>query len=57
MKPLYDLPGAAALGVVTTYFSDNPAIITLTDDKGYRRYFRKYQIPALTNLGTAFGGT
>lgn len=55
MKPLYDLPGAAAIGIVTTYLSDNPAIITLTQDKGFKRYFKKYQIPALTNLGTAFG--
>ncbi|MBU5590806.1 hypothetical protein KQI89_03440 [Clostridium sp. MSJ-4] len=55
MKPLYDLPGASALGMVTTYLSDNPAIITLAEDKGFKRYFRKYQIPALTNLGTAFG--
>ena len=55
MKPLYDLPGAAALGIVTTYLSDNPAIITLAQDKGFRRYFKKYQLPALTNLGTSFG--
>ncbi|SUY47236.1 Uncharacterized protein conserved in bacteria [Clostridium putrefaciens] len=55
MRPLYDLPGAAALGIVTTYLSDNPAIITLADDKGFKRYFKKYQIPALTNLGTSFG--
>ena len=55
MKPLYDLPGAAALGIITTYLSDNPAIIALADDKGFKKYFKKYQIPALTNLGTAFG--
>lgn len=55
MKPLYDLPGAAALGMITTYLSDNPAIITLAQDKGFLRYFKKYQMPALTNLGTAFG--
>ncbi|MCB2289025.1 hypothetical protein LGK97_04490 [Clostridium sp. CS001] len=55
MKPLYDLPGAGALGIVTTYLSDNPAILTLAKDKGFRRYFKKYQLPALTNLGTAFG--
>jgi hypothetical protein len=55
MKPLYDLPGASAIGIVTTYLSDNPAIITLARDKGFMRYFKKYQIPALTNLGTAFG--
>ncbi|WP_027634295.1 CD0519/CD1768 family membrane protein [Clostridium hydrogeniformans] len=55
MKPLYDLPGASALGIITTYLSDNPAIITLADDKGFKRYFKKYQIPSLTNLGTSFG--
>jgi len=55
MHPLYAMPGAAALGVVTTYFSDNPAIITLANNQKYRQYFTAYQIPALTNLGTAFG--
>lgn len=55
MKPLYGMPGAAALGIVTTFLSDNPAILTLADDKGYRRFFKDYQIPALTNLGTSFG--
>lgn len=55
MKPLYKMPGAAVLGVVTTYLSDNPAIITLANDKGFKRYFKKYQLPALTNIGTAFG--
>ena len=55
MGPIYDLPGASAIGVVTTYLSDNPAILTLAEDKGFRRYFKKYQLPALTNLGTAFG--
>ena len=28
MYPLYRLPGAAAIGVVTTFISDNPAILT-----------------------------
>ena len=55
MKPIYGLPGAAALGVITTFLSDNPAILTLTEDKRFKRYFRKYQFPALTNLGTSFG--
>ena len=55
MKPLYKLPGASALGVVTTYLSDNPAIISLAKDKGFLKYFKKYQVPALTNLGTSFG--
>ena len=55
MKPLYGLPGAAALGIVTTYLSDNPAILSLAEDSGFRKYFKKYQFYALTNLGTAFG--
>lgn len=55
MKPLYGLPGAASLGIVTTYLSDNPAIIALANDDNYRRYFKPHQIPALTNIGTAFG--
>lgn len=55
MKWLYGLPGAASIGVVTTYLSDNPAILTLAADKNFRKYFKKYQLPALTNLGTAFG--
>lgn len=55
MKPLFGMPGASALGVVTTYLSDNPAILTLANDREFRRYFKAYQVPALTNLGTAFG--
>ncbi len=55
MRPLFGMPGASALGVVTTYLSDNPAILTLAGDRKFRRYFKRYQIPALTNLGTAFG--
>ncbi|MBQ1520405.1 MAG: hypothetical protein IIZ56_02900 [Clostridia bacterium] len=55
MKPIYDLPGAASLGIVTTYLSDNPAILSLADDKGFRSFFKRYQLPALTNIGTAFG--
>lgn len=55
MKPIYGLPGAASLAVVTTFLSDNPAILTLADDQYFRHYFKVYQFPALTNLGTAFG--
>ena len=55
MGVLYGLPGAASIGIVTTYLSDNPAILTLADDPSFRRYFKRYQLPALTNLGTAFG--
>jgi len=55
MKPVYGLPGASIIGIFTTYFSDNPAILTLADDDNFLRTFKKYQVPALTNLGTAFG--
>lgn len=55
MKPLYGMPGAATLGIVTCYLSDNPAILTLAEDHNFRRYFKRYQLPALTNIGTAFG--
>lgn len=55
MKPLYRLPGAAVLGILTTYISDNPAILGLAADKGFRKYFKPFQLPALTNLGTSFG--
>ena len=37
MKPLYNLPGAAALGVITTYLSDNPAILGLAEDRNLDR--------------------
>lgn len=55
MNPLYGLPGAASIGAITTYLSDNPAIISLAKDKGFIKYFKNYQIPTLCNLGTAFG--
>ncbi len=55
MKPLYGLPGASVIGVFATYLSDNPAILTLAEDHGFKRYFKKYQLPALCNIGTAFG--
>ena len=44
MKPLYNLPGAASVGVMTTYLSDNPAILGLAEDRNFRRYFKK--VPA-----------
>lgn len=55
VERLYGLPGASAVGILTTYLSDNPAILTLADDNNFRRYFKKYQLPALTNIGTSFG--
>lgn len=55
MKPLFGLPGAASLGAVTTYLSDNPSIVPIAQDKGFLKYFKKYQIPSLVNFGTTFG--
>ena len=55
MKPLYNLPGVAALGGVMTFLSDNPAIISLSKDRNFSSYFKKYQLISLTNFGTAFG--
>ena len=55
MKPLFNLPGVASLGAVMTVLSDNPAIISLSKDKRFSKYFKKYQLISLTNFGTAFG--
>lgn len=55
MKPVFRLPGVASLGAVLTFLSDNPAIITLAQDKHFSSYFKKYQYISLTNFGTAFG--
>ena len=55
VERVYGLPGASAAGIVTTYLSDNPAILTLADDNNFRQYFKRYQLPALTNLGSGFG--
>lgn len=55
MKPIFNLPGVASLGAVMTFLSDNPAIITMSKDKEFAKYFKKYQFISLTNFGTAFG--
>lgn len=55
MKPLFNLPGAAALGALMTFLSDNPAIIAFAKDKSFAGFFKKYQLVSLTNFGTAFG--
>ena len=55
MKPLFNLPGVASLGAVMTFLSDNPAIISLAQDKHFASYFKKYQYISLNNFGTAFG--
>ena len=55
MKPLFNLPGVASLGAVMTFLSDNPAIISLAQDKKFASYFKKYQFISLNNFGTSFG--
>lgn len=55
MRPLFNLPGVASLGAILTFLSDNPAIISLAQDKRFGSYFKKYQFISLTNFGTAFG--
>ena len=55
IRPIYGLPGAASIGMITTYLSDNPAVISLANDEGFKKYFKNYEIPTLCNLGTAFG--
>lgn len=55
MKPIFNLPGVASLGAVMTFLSDNPAIISLSKEKQFSSYFKKFQFISLTNFGTAFG--
>lgn len=55
VKRLWGMPGVSALGALSAYVSDNPAIISLAKDKAFIDNFAEYQKPALTNFGTAFG--
>ncbi|MGB5990120.1 MAG: nucleoside recognition domain-containing protein [Marinifilaceae bacterium] len=55
MRPVFNLPGVGALAGVLTFLSDNPAIISLANDKNFSKYFKKYELVSLTNFGTAFG--
>lgn len=55
MRPLFNMPGVASLAAVLTFLSDNPAIIALSQDKDFAKYFKKYQHVSLVNFGTAFG--
>lgn len=41
IQPLYDMPGAASLGIMNCYMSDNPAILTLANDNNFKQYFKK----------------
>jgi hypothetical protein len=55
MKPIYGMPGATSMAIFSSFLSDNPAVLTLAADRKFRTYFKKYQMAALTNIGTAFG--
>lgn len=55
VRLLWGLPGAASVGAITTFISDNPAIIALGKDRNFIRYFEEWQKPTLTNFGTSFG--
>ena len=55
MRPIFSLPGKASLAAVMTFFSDNPAIISLASDKRFARSFKAFELISLTNFGTAFG--
>lgn len=55
MRPLFGLPGAAALGAVTSYISDNPGILPLAQDEGFDKYFTQAEKATYVNLGTTFG--
>ncbi len=55
MRPIFGLPGVASLGALMTFFSDNPAIISLANDRNFSEYFKKHELISLTNFGTAFG--
>jgi spore maturation protein SpmA len=55
MRPLFNLPGVAALAGLLTFFSDNPAIISLSNDKNFSKFFKRTELISLTNFGTAFG--
>ena len=55
MKPFFRLPGVAVLGAIMAFLSDNPAVLTLAQDKSYNSYFSKVQFISFINYGTAFG--
>ena len=55
MKPVFRLPGRTALAALMTFFSDNPAVISLAKDSRFRKGFTPWQLVSLTNFGTAFG--
>ena len=55
MRPLFNLPGRAAMAAMMTFFSDNPAIIGLAKDRRFNHSFKVAELISLTNFGTSFG--
>ncbi|USE37855.1 hypothetical protein [Endozoicomonas sp. SCSIO W0465] len=55
MRPVFNLPGRAAMAAMMTFFSDNPAIIGLAKDRRFNHSFNVPEIISLTNFGTSFG--
>ncbi|WP_257267122.1 hypothetical protein [Endozoicomonas sp. ONNA2] len=55
MRPVFNLPGRAAMAAMMTFFSDNPAIIGLAKDRRFNHAFNVPEIISLTNFGTSFG--
>lgn len=55
MKPLYGLPGISFLGAISTFLSENMAIIPFSRDIDFMRHLKASQVPLLCNLGTSFG--
>lgn len=55
MRPVFRLPGVAVLGPLMAFLSDNPVILSLSQDRRFASYFRKFELISFINFGTAFG--
>ena len=55
MRPLFNLPGVAAIAGLMTFMSENTALMSLTDDKNFTAYFNKCQLLSLVNFSTGTG--
>lgn len=55
MRPVFRMPGIAILGAIMPFLSDTPAVLTLTKDRNFCRYFRKIQLVSFINFATSFG--
>ncbi len=54
-RTLWGLPGVSSVGAVSSFISDNPAILSLVKDENFLKYFRPYQVPLFINFSTSFG--